>query len=178
VPNLYEMLIPVTDGAPTPGCVGASLDVRTEADGTPSRTAAHSRARAAAGPLRGLSLRTSSAGPAIVRKGIEVTSTGIAIFEEPNQSFHHVLTGPASYTGMHLPVAEFTAITGVMLGREPKALNEYLRPSPGAMGRLQRLHASVRSLAEDAPVVLAQPESTHLIHIVFGGRCPCNRKCC
>lgn len=107
----------------------------------------------------GLSFRTSP-GPAIVRKGTELTSTDIAIMAEPDQSFHHVLTGPASYAGMHLPVAEFTALTEVMLGREPKALKDSFRPPPASMAKLQRLHAAVRCLAEDAPAVLAHAESS------------------
>ena len=107
----------------------------------------------------GLSFRTSP-GPAIVRKGFELSSTDIAIIAEPDQSFHHVLTGPASYAGMHLPVAEFTALSEAMLGREPEALKESFRPPSGSMARLQRLHATVRSLAEDAPAVLAHAEAS------------------
>ena len=47
-----------------------------------------------------------------------------------------------------------------MLGREPKVLKDSFRPAPALMARLQRLHAAVRCLAEDAPAMLAHAETS------------------
>lgn len=105
----------------------------------------------------GLSIRTSP-GPAIVRRGAELSSTDVVIVARPDQSFHHVLTGPTSYGGMHLPVDDFAALSETMLGCEPNTLKEIYKPPPGRMQSLQRLHAAACVLAEDAPAVLAHPE--------------------
>jgi AraC-like DNA-binding protein len=106
----------------------------------------------------GLSIRISP-GPAIVRRGEELGSTDVVIVARPDQSFHHILTGPTSYGGLHLPVDDFAALCETMLGRDPNTLKEVYKPPPARRQSLHRLHAAACALAEDAPAVLAQPEA-------------------
>jgi AraC-like DNA-binding protein len=62
---------------------------------------------------------------------------------------------------MSLPLDEMVSLGAAVLGYDLMwPLDLLIRaPPPDAMARLKRLHAAARTLAEDAPEILAQPEA-------------------
>jgi len=64
---------------------------------------------------------------------------------------------------MSLPLEELAVFSRAILGRELLVPSDArtVVPAPGAMARLQRLHAAATTLAEDAPEVLSHPVASH-----------------
>lgn len=106
----------------------------------------------------GFTLRTAP-GPALVRYGIEFSSTDLIMVAKPADSFFQTSLGPASHGGLHFLVDDFNALSETMLGRDPKTVLNVYKPAPDAMARLQRLHVTARTLADEVPEVLANPEA-------------------
>jgi AraC-like DNA-binding protein len=100
-------------------------------------------------------------GSSIVRNGTELSIGNISRLR-PGQSYYQHTSGPASFASMSLPLEEMLALKPLVTGA--KATSSYddaqiIHPSPGAMTRLRRLHATAGELAEDAPAILAHPEA-------------------
>jgi AraC-like DNA-binding protein len=104
-----------------------------------------------------VSFRTQP-GPSLVRNGLEMVPTNI-IRRTNGRSFFQRSEGLASFGSMSLPVEEM-AVVAAIAGRDLTPPKEALSvtPPPGAMARLQRLHAAAGRLAEDTPAVISQSE--------------------
>jgi AraC-like DNA-binding protein len=99
-------------------------------------------------------------GSSVIRNGVELGLTSMARIGS-GQGYYTHTSGHVSYGGMSLPLEEMADLGATVAGLDLTPPNDDLTvtPSPGAMGRLQRLHASAGVLAEDAPAVLAHPEA-------------------
>ena len=85
----------------------------------------------------------------------------LIIRHSEGQSAFQRSAGPVSFGSMSLPIEMMVSagatIRGCNLAPPPDMLA--VTPSPAAMARLQRLHAAVSTLAEDAPDILTNPEA-------------------
>jgi AraC-like DNA-binding protein len=99
-------------------------------------------------------------GPSLLWDGVEMQPANIIRHNEGGSAFQHS-SGSACWGAMSLPVEAMVSagatLAGVDLAPPKDALT--LTPSPSAMAKLQRLHAVAGQLAEDAPVVIARPET-------------------
>lgn len=106
-----------------------------------------------------ISFRTDP-GPSLVWGSAELQPINILRHREGGASFQHS-SGSACWGAMSLPMEAMAsvgaAVAGCDLTPPPDAL--IVNPSPSAMIKLQRLHAAAGQLAEDAPIVIAQPEA-------------------
>lgn len=107
----------------------------------------------------GFTLRTSP-GPALIRYGIEFGPTDLMV-SKPADGFFQTALGAASHGGLHFPVDDFNALSETVLGCDPRTVGNIYKPSSAAMARLQRLHAAILRLAEEAPERLAHHEAAH-----------------
>src|SRR5262249_20236652 len=107
-----------------------------------------------------MSFLTQPASATFIRNGVELSTTHILLFRS-DQSFFQTASGPYSAGRLSLPLDELSSLSAVILGRELSSPDDALtiKPLPGAMTRLRRLHATAARLAEDAPIVLAHPEA-------------------
>jgi AraC-like DNA-binding protein len=97
-------------------------------------------------------------GPAVIRNGVELTTTRIARLR-PGQSYYQRTSGPTLHCALFLPLDKMEAMCAIgECPPTPKDDDVTISPSPEAMARLQRLAKTAADLAEDAPVVLAHPE--------------------
>jgi AraC-like DNA-binding protein len=98
-------------------------------------------------------------GSSVTRNGIELGSTHISRLR-PGLSYYQRTSGPTAYATMSLPLDEMASIGGTIAGHDltPPYDEGTITPPPEVMARLQRLHATARGLAEDAPAVLSHPE--------------------
>jgi AraC-like DNA-binding protein len=101
-----------------------------------------------------------TAGPDQFWSGLEMSPSSILRHNDGSSSFHRS-SGLASWGSMSLPVELAGWVVAMLAGQDltPPRDPLTLTPSPTAMARLQRLHASVGRLAEDAPDLLASPEA-------------------
>jgi AraC-like DNA-binding protein len=92
--------------------------------------------------------------------GVDIQASTIIRHSEGEEAFQHS-SGPVSWGAMSLPLADVVAVGAVMVGLDltPPTSPLVLSPSPGALKRLQRLHATAGDLAEYAPAVLAHSEA-------------------
>jgi AraC-like DNA-binding protein len=106
-----------------------------------------------------VSFRTQP-GPSLLTNGLEMHPTRIVRHSE-GQSYYRRSSGLAAYGSMSLPVAVMvpfgTTMAGVDLTPPKDPLIDI--PSQSAMAKLQRLHAAVRHLAEQAPEIIADPNA-------------------
>jgi AraC-like DNA-binding protein len=77
------------------------------------------------------------------------------------QNYYRRSSGHASYASMSLPVEEIATVSEAMAAFDltPPRDAMLITPPPGAMTRLQRLHAAAGRLAEDAPEIIAHHEA-------------------
>ena len=108
-----------------------------------------------------VSFRTQP-GPSLLWGSTEMGLTNIVRHGEGESTFQRS-SGSASGGAMSLPVAD-AAVVGETLGGcdlTPPRNAFLVTPSPSAMAKLQRLHASVGELAEKAPQIIANPDAAH-----------------
>ena len=108
-----------------------------------------------------VSFRTQP-GPSLLWGSTEMGLTNIVRHGEGESTFQRS-SGSASWGAMSLPVAD-AAVVGETLGGcdlTPPRNAFLVTPSPSAMAKLQRLHASVGELAEKAPQIIANSDAAH-----------------
>jgi AraC-like DNA-binding protein len=106
-----------------------------------------------------ISFRTEP-GPRLMRDGAEMLTTNI-IWRRSAASYFHKSDGLASWGTISLPLEDMASIGVALVGcdlRPPQDAQTVTLP-PAALAKLQRLHAAVGQLAEDAPAVIAHPEA-------------------
>jgi hypothetical protein len=98
-------------------------------------------------------------GPSLIRNGIEVTSETIVRVGE-RQSLFHRSSGPISWGTISLPLAEVQSVAQAIPGCDLRPLphEQLITPRAGALATLQCVHASVGSLAKQAPKLLDNGE--------------------
>jgi AraC-like DNA-binding protein len=113
-------------------------------------------------------------GPNLLAGGIDMQPTSIVQHSE-GQSYHRRSSGFANYGSMSLPVEEIVPFGEAMAAFDltPPRDAMLITPPPGAMTRLQRLHAAAGQLAEHAPEIIANPDAARgleqeLIEAVIG----------
>ena len=114
-------------------------------------------------------------GPPVIRNGIELGTDTVARLR-PGQSYYQHTSGPTAHAGMSLPLDEMDELCATVAGCDPTPTSDdaTVRPSPGAMARLQRLSHAAGELAEDAPAILAQPEAARgLEQAIVGAMLDC-----
>lgn len=106
-----------------------------------------------------ISFRTDP-GPSLVWGGAELQPIYILRHREGGESFQQS-SGSACWGAMSLPVEAMASVGAAVAGCDLTPPRDALivSPSPSAMAKLQRLHAAAGQLAEDAPLVIAQPEA-------------------
>ena len=106
-----------------------------------------------------IAFRTHS-GPSLLSSGVEMQPSNIVRYRE-GQNYYRRSSGHASYASMSLPVEEIATVGEAMAAFDltPPRDAMLITPPPGAMTRLQRLHAAAGQLAEDAPEIIAHPEA-------------------
>jgi AraC-like DNA-binding protein len=99
-------------------------------------------------------------GPSLLWDGVEMQPNCIIRHGEGESAFQRSV-GPASFASMSLPIALMVSAGATIRGCNLTPPRDMLAvmPSPAAMARLQRLHAAVSTLAEDAPDILTNPEA-------------------
>ena len=99
-------------------------------------------------------------GPSLVWGGAELQPINILRHHEGGASFQHS-SGSARWGAMSLPVEAMASVGAAIAGCDLTPPRDALivNPSPAEMARLQRLHAAAGQLAENAPAVIAHPES-------------------
>ena len=97
-------------------------------------------------------------GPKLLFSGANLQSTNITRHSELENGFL-LSAGPASFASMSLPVEEMVALGATVAGSDLTPPKDAIgsTPKPGVMAKLQRLHASVAQLAEEAPETIANP---------------------
>jgi AraC-like DNA-binding protein len=98
-------------------------------------------------------------GPSLQLGGMEIQPSDIVRLSHGLDSFMRS-SGNARFGAMSLPVEAIVAVGEAICGCDltpPSTIN--ITPPPSAMQRLQRLHAAAGALAEDAPKVIANPDS-------------------
>jgi AraC-like DNA-binding protein len=107
----------------------------------------------------GISFHTSP-GQEMVSSGLEMDPTDIIRYSD-GQSYYQRRSGPSRVNAMSLPLEELAAISESLAATDlhPPRDAKIIAPPPAAMERLQRLHAAVQCLAEDAPEIIAHPEA-------------------
>ena len=106
-----------------------------------------------------ITFRTHS-GPSLVRGGVEMQPTDIVRHAE-DEAYFQRSSGSASFGAMSLPEEDMAAIGEAMAGLDltPPRDAMLVTPQPGAMARLQRLHAAAGHLAEEAPEIIVNPDA-------------------
>jgi hypothetical protein len=99
-------------------------------------------------------------GPSLLSNGVEMLPTNIVRYGE-GQSYYRQSLGLAFYGSMSLPVEEIAIVAGAMAACDltPPRDAVLVAPPPGAMARLQRLHAAAGHLAEEAPEIIVNPDA-------------------
>jgi AraC-like DNA-binding protein len=99
-------------------------------------------------------------GPSLVRGGVEMQPTDIVRHAE-DEAYFQRSSGSASFGAMSLPEEDMAAIGEAMAGLDltPPRDAMLVTPQPGAMARLQRLHAAAGHLAEEAPEIIVNPDA-------------------
>jgi AraC-like DNA-binding protein len=106
-----------------------------------------------------ISFRIDS-GPSLVRSGLEMQPTSI-VRHGGDQVYYQRSSGSASFGGISLAVEDMAAIGEAIAGIDltPPRDTMLVTPPPGAMARLQRLHAAAGHLAEEAPEIIVNPDA-------------------
>jgi AraC-like DNA-binding protein len=119
-------------------------------------------------------------GPSVFAGGLEIGPTNI-LRHSAFDSFYQRLSPSASFGTMSLPVEDMAALGGALaeVDLTPSRNAMLIIAPPSAIAKLQRLHAAVMSLAEDAPEIIDHPEAARgleqaLIEAMVG--CLANRE--
>lgn len=117
-------------------------------------------AHAANMPGRAIMTFSTQPGPDLFWAGLEMRPDCITRFSDGETGFQRS-TGPASWASMSLPVAAMVSAGAAIAGCDlaPPRATLAVVPPAAAMARLQRLHADIAKLAEQAPHILAHPEA-------------------
>src|SRR4029077_19448862 len=99
-------------------------------------------------------------GPSLVRSGVEMEPTNIFRHGE-DQAYYQRSSGSASFGALSLAVEDVAEIAEAMGGIDltPPRDAMLVTPPPGAMARLQRLHAAAGHLAKEAPEIIVNPDA-------------------
>jgi AraC-like DNA-binding protein len=99
-------------------------------------------------------------GPPLFASGAELHPSAI-VRHTRREEYHQRSSGSARFGTISLPVDDLAAVGEAMakVDLTPPPDASLVAPSPSRMTRLQRLHAAVAQLAEDAPEIIAQPEA-------------------
>jgi AraC-like DNA-binding protein len=99
-------------------------------------------------------------GPSLLSRGVEMQPTKISRLDEGHNAFQRS-SGSASFAAMSLPVEDMVSFGEAVAGLDltPPRSAILVTPPTAAMAKLQRLHAAAGQLAEDAPEILAHPET-------------------
>jgi AraC-like DNA-binding protein len=108
-----------------------------------------------------ISFRTQP-GPSLVTSGLELHQADI-LHRGAVHDYFQQSTGSANFGSVSLPVEELVSVGAEVAGCDLTPPRDALavRPPPGAMARLQHLHAAAGTLAENAPAVIANPAASH-----------------
>ena len=108
-----------------------------------------------------ITFRTQT-GPSLLHNGVELQPENIVRLSA-GQSFYQHSRGGVGFAGMSLPVADMGSLGATMAGSEltPPRDTLIVTPPPGAMAKLQRLHAAAAHLAENAPEIIANASAAH-----------------
>jgi AraC-like DNA-binding protein len=120
-----------------------------------------------------VSFRTQP-GPSLLTDGLEMQATDI-VRHSDGQSYYRRSSGLAAYASMSLPVEVVVSCGAAIAGIDLTPPKDPLihTPPASAMMKLQRLHAAVGRLAENAPEIIANPDAARgleqaLIEAVVG----------
>src|SRR6516165_2591570 len=104
----------------------------------------------------------TQAGPSLLFNGRELQPSDIVRFSK-GQSYYQRSSGSACFAGMSLPLEDMGSVGRTMAGRDLTPPRDTLicTPPPGAVARLQRLHAAAAHLAEAAPEIIANPDAAY-----------------
>ena len=100
-------------------------------------------------------------GRSVISGGIEQDHASIVLRKEAQEYFHR--TSAASCNGaLSLPMSEFDVIGTALAGRDLTIATPSVgrNPTPSALARLRKLHEKVTHLAEFAPEIIGDPESS------------------
>ena len=102
----------------------------------------------------------SEPGPNQSWAGIEISSTDLVRLDQ-DQSYFQRTAGPSGFASMSLPIEDMLVLGAELAGLKLAPLHDGLayRPAPGPLRRLRRLHAAVGRLAEEAPEIVANPDT-------------------
>lgn len=100
-------------------------------------------------------------GPSLLQSGVEVDPYAILRFGQAGR-FYQRSSGSADFASMSLPIEDIALVGEAMFGIDLTMPRDAMSiaPSPEAMGKLQRLHAAVADLAENAPEIIANPDAS------------------
>lgn len=103
-------------------------------------------------------------GQDMVWAGVQVQPTAIVRLAEGDDAFC-TTAGAASWGSMSLPIEAMVLAGATVSGCDvvPSRNTRSVTPPAAEMARLQRLHAAVAQLAEDAPEILAHPEAARCV---------------
>jgi hypothetical protein len=106
-----------------------------------------------------VSFRTQP-GPSLLTDGLEMQATDI-VRHSDGQSYYRRSSGLAAYASMSLPVEVVVSCGAAIAGIDLTPPKDPLihTPPASAMMKLQRLHAAVGRLAENAPEIIANPDA-------------------
>jgi hypothetical protein len=112
---------------------------------------------------RAIILFRTQMGSSLLHSGLELQPNNIVRFSE-GPSYYQRSSGSAGFGGMSLSLEDMASIGTTMAGRDltPPRDTLIVAPPPVAMTKLQRLHAAVGRLAEEAPEIVATIRMPHL----------------
>lgn len=101
----------------------------------------------------------TQAGPSLIRDGIEVTSDCMVRLGRPQAHFQRS-RGPMRWGTISLRLDDISQVTEAAAGFDltPPLSEQIIRPPPGAMANLRRLHAAVGLLAVQAPELIGNSD--------------------
>ena len=107
-----------------------------------------------------ISLRTQP-GPSLRRGGVEMVHSNV-IRRAQAETYFQQSDGYACFGSISLPIDDMASLGASAGGCDlsPPRDAQAVVPSSVALDRLQRLHAAAGSLAEDAPSIVAHPETS------------------
>jgi AraC-like DNA-binding protein len=115
------------------------------------------------GKRPGILVATDPGQPGLHIGGMELAPSEIIIGSDC--AYHHRSSAACQWGAMSLAVADLAAAGQAITGRELTVLSPLsrVRPPPGALARLLRLHEAAGQLARNAPDILAQDEVARAI---------------
>jgi AraC-like DNA-binding protein len=108
-------------------------------------------------------------GPSVFRDGIEVTSDSIVRRIGMPQMHSVRSSGPLHWGSMSLPLTDSPVVDEAIIGYSltPPKSEQVIKPPPGAMANLQRLHAAAALVATGAPEMFQNPQAARGIEQIL-----------